>query len=214
MTENVQSKNRAEQSTGTSTGLERRQGDTSLFGADPFWSPQEFFSASPFSLMRRFTENMERAFQGWGTGQDRERLGMWSPAVDVSQRDNNLIVHADLPGLKNDDVKVEVENNVLVIQGERKQESRQNEGGYRRTERRYGSFYRAIPLPEGAQTDRARAEFRDGVLEVSVPVPASQNRARQIPIQSGGSPARRESSAAGSTSTEEPKVSRAGEKLG
>jgi len=120
--------------------------------------------------MRRFAEQMDRAFNGgWGSDFGRESAGMWMPAVDVSERDGKLIVHADLPGLKKEDVKVEVTDDTLIIQGERREEHQENDGGYHRSERTYGKFYRSIPLPQGAETDKAKAEFNNGVLELSVP---------------------------------------------
>ncbi len=206
--QSIQSKPRKEDANPQSRGLEHRQGSHDLFRNDPFWSTSELFGTSPFTLMRRFAENMEHAFSGnWEAGLGREQSGMWSPAIDVSQRGDRLVVRADLPGLAQNDVKVETLDNHLVIQGERRQEHEEQEGGYRRSERRYGSFYRSIPLPEGAQTEQARAEFKDGVLEVSVPVPASKQRGRTIPIEAGAAPERKESSSAG---TGQPKVSRAG----
>lgn len=204
--QNVPTKTRKEEA--SQPDLERRQGSFDIFRSDPFWSPSELFASSPFTLMRRFAENMEQAFSGnWESGFGRERLGMWSPAIEVSERGDRLVVRADLPGLAKDDVKVEALDNHLVIQGERRHEHEEQEGGYRRSERRYGSFYRSIPLPEGAQMEQARAEFKDGVLEVSVPVPAAQKRGRTIPIEAGVAPERKESGSAGTGHT---KVSKTG----
>ena len=206
--QNIQRKTRKEDANAQPRSLERRQGSLDLFRNDPFWSPSGLFAASPFALMRRFAENMEHAFSGnWESGFGREQVGMWSPAIEVSERGDRLVVRADLPGLAKDDLKVETLDNHLVIQGERRQEHEEQEGGYRRSERRYGSFYRSIPLPEGAQTEQAHAEFKDGVLEVSVPVPAAQQRGRAIPIEAGAARERKESSSAGIGQT---KVSKAG----
>jgi HSP20 family protein len=210
--QNVPTKTRKEEAGGHSRAVERRQGPLDLFRSDlfrndPFWSPSAF-TASPFALMRRFAENMEHAFPGnWDSGFGREQIGMWSPAIEVSERGDRLVVRAELPGLTKEDVKVETLDNQLLIQGERRQEHEEQEGGYRRSERRYGSFYRAVPLPEGAQTEQARAEFKDGVLEISVPIPMAQQRGRTIPIEGGGAPERKESSSAGTGQT---RVSKAG----
>jgi HSP20 family protein len=179
-------------------GLTRRGSWTpSLFSL----SPREFFSASPFELMRRFTEEMDRAFEGWGLSRD-SRFGgsqsaLWSPAVEVFERDNNLVVRADLPGLNKDDVKVEMTDDGLVIQGERKRESEEKGEGWYRSERSYGQFYRLIPLPEGANAEQAKAQFENGVLEVSVPVPESQRRRRSIPIETSGGQAQQTQTAGG-----------------
>jgi HSP20 family protein len=109
--------------------------------------------------------------------------------MDVSERDGKYVIHADLPGLKPEDIKVEATNDALVIEGERKAESDETKGGVRRTERRYGKFYRAIPLPEGIDADQVKASFNNGVLEVSMPMPAQQSNRRQIPIEAASSAA-------------------------
>jgi HSP20 family protein len=156
--------------------LQRRGPYSSLLSMNP----SELFSVSPFSLMRRFTEEMDRVFQG--AGGRREEAALWSPTVEVTERDGKLEVVADLPGLKESDVKVEVTDEGLVIQGERKREHEEKHEGYYRSERSYGQFYRLIPLPEGANADQAHAEFRNGELRIQIPVPEQQRRTRQIPI--------------------------------
>jgi HSP20 family protein len=167
--------------------LERRSSSfPSLFSL----SPRDFFSTSPFELMRRFTDEMDRAFENWGLSRGSWAGGgqtaLWSPAVEVFERDNNLVVRAELPGLNKDDVKVEMTDAGLVIQGERKREHEEKGEGFYRSERSYGQFYRLIPLPEGADAEQAKAQFENGVLEVAVPVPESQRRRRSIPIGEGG----------------------------
>jgi HSP20 family protein len=97
------------------------------------------------------------------------------------------VVSAELPGLNEDDINVQVVNDTLVIQGERRDEREENEEGVRRTEIRYGQFYRAIPLPDGAQTDQARAEFQNGVLRITIPAPQGKDNTRQIPVQASSS---------------------------
>lgn len=146
-------------------------------------TPLEFFTSNPFSLMRRMTEEMDRLIQG--SAQEREGGGLaaWSPAIEVSERDGKYNVRAELPGLSPQEVKIEVANDELVIQGERKYEHEENEGGWRRTERQYGAFYRTIPLPEGADVEHANARFQNGLLEVSIPVPQQKQNRRTIPIE-------------------------------
>jgi HSP20 family protein len=205
--ENTQA-NRKEESPSQLRGLERRQSSArGVLRRDPFWTPSEFFTASPFTLMRRFAEQMDRAFSpDWGSDFAWDSPGMFAPAIDVSEREGKLIVHADLPGLQKEDLKVEATEDSLIIQGERRQEYEEQDRGYRRSERKYGTFYRSIPLPEGAQTEQARAEFKDGVLEVSVPIPASQKRGREVPIE--GSPSERKQ--VGSESTGQIRESKTG----
>jgi HSP20 family protein len=154
-------------------GLSRQQENTT-------WRDPLYFS--PFQMMRRLTEEMDRAFGSsfglgrWGGDQS------WSPAVEVRERNGNVEICAELPGMTKDDVKVECTDQGVIIEGEKRREEESDEGGYRRTERSYGHFYRMIPLPEGAQTDKAKAEFKNGVLHVTVPAPENTGRSRQIPI--------------------------------
>ena len=145
--------------------------------------------SSPFSMMRRFADEMDRAFGSLGRPADWPRgfgsRGAWSPQVEMFERDGNLIVHADLPGLKKEDVNLEVRKNSLVIEGERKETREEEEKGYYHSERTYGHFYRRIPLPEEVDTNQVTATFRDGVLEVKMPAPErSQAQGnRRIDIQ-------------------------------
>ena len=167
--------------------LARRDDRSSLGSAwtDPF----DILAINPFSLLRRMQDEVSRAFMQTGsTGLTRGDTDIaWVPAIEVAEKDGNLVVSAELPGLTDQDVTVEINDDVLVIRGEREVEREEDTGQIRRTERRYGAFYRAIPLPDGAQTDKASAEFRDGVLRITVPVAQTQSNTRQIPVQASGS---------------------------
>ncbi|HEU4634681.1 MAG TPA: Hsp20/alpha crystallin family protein [Edaphobacter sp.] len=166
-------------------GLRPRRAEYSPFAMNPF----DLLSANPFSIFRRMSEEMDRMFheQMW-EGAAGAQSG-WSPAIEVSQRDGKFNIQAELPGLEPNDVKVEIENDSVVIQGERKSESEQKAEGMHRTERQYGYFYRSIPLPEGSKADQAQAKFRNGVLEVTVPMSEQASNKRSIPIQAeAGSP--------------------------
>src|SRR5438309_6374844 len=149
--------------------------------------PLGIFDDDSFSLIRRMQREMNRVFSQAGldfSGQGQDVLSTaWVPTTEIAYRDGKLEVSADLPGLTEKDVKVEINNDFLIIQGERKFEHEEGDGGVRRTERRYGQFYRAIALPEGADAEHARAEFQNGVLHVTIPVPQAQSNLRQIPIQ-------------------------------
>jgi HSP20 family molecular chaperone IbpA len=132
-----------------------KQGGKALGGWenwDPFvfsLTPADLFSSSPFVLMRRFSEEMDRSF-GHVFSHGSSNSAAWMPAIEIYERDGQLQVRAELPGLKPEDVKVEVTDGTLVIHGERKYEHDENKKGVYRSERRYGKFYREIPLPEGA----------------------------------------------------------------
>jgi HSP20 family protein len=140
--------------------------------------------------MARMLEDMDRVFDDFGFGRSGPmrrpmldpsggRQGaartMWSPRIEVTERDGKLVVCADLPGLRKEDVKVDVSGDALVIQGERREQ--QERPGY--SERSYGSFYRSIPLPEGINPEQAEARFEDGVLEVSLPMPEREQQQRK-----------------------------------
>ncbi|MBZ5604005.1 MAG: Hsp20/alpha crystallin family protein [Acidobacteriia bacterium] len=148
--------------------------------------PQSSAFLSPFSLLRDMTDWMDQVFEGSDMPITRgERV--WAPAIEVRERDNNIVVCADLPGIDPKDVKVEVENNTLVIEGERKREQTEEREGFRRSERFYGNFFRAIPLPENVKADQAKADVRNGVLEVTIPVDQAHAHRKQIPIGNGPS---------------------------
>jgi HSP20 family protein len=159
--------------------------------------------SSPFELMRRFSEDVDRMFSSFGFGNlgPFERTGReltfpstmtgmttWAPSVDVLTRGDDLLVRADLPGIKPEDVHVEIEGNNLIIRGETSTEQKKEDQGYFYSERRYGSFYRTIPLPEGVKADNAQARFNNGVLEITLPGVAKtlQSQRRSIPVQGAG----------------------------
>lgn len=100
------------------------------------------------------------------------RLQAWMPTLDVFEKDNELIVRADLPGMKKDEVQVMIEEGDLVLKGERKASTEVKEENYYRCEREYGEFYRRLALPFEAEPAKIAAKFTDGVLEVKIPVPA------------------------------------------
>lgn len=182
----------AEQSTQqtTSQGGQRGQQLARRGGAGlvpSLFEPFDVF-ANPFSMIRRVQDEINRVFSLAGAapsrGEDITSV-IWTPPIEIAVRDNTLEVSAELPGLSEKDVRVEIDNDTLVIQGERKVEEQREEGGVRRSERRYGRFYRAIALPDGVDPQQARAEFRDGILRVTVPIPQAQTNVRQVPIQTG-----------------------------
>ena len=147
----------------------------------------------PFALLRKMTAELDRVFDEpfWASFRfpkfrtiEGGEATAWVPRVDVFERDNRLVTRVDLPGLKKEDVTVEVTDGHLVLSGERKQEREEKKENVYRTEREYGRFFRAVPLPEGAKLEDVRATFADGVLEVSVPLPVrAQPAVRKVEIQ-------------------------------
>jgi len=137
-------------------------------------------------LMRKFSHEMDRLFEEFGFKPrffDRAMTEFdWSPDLEVLDQDGRFVVKADLPGLKKEDVKVNVEEGMLVIEGERKEDVETKKEGLYRTERTYGSFYRSLPLPEGAKLDKITANFKDGVLEIVMPVEKAEKTAKAIPV--------------------------------
>lgn len=159
----------------------------------------------PFMMMRRMVEDMDRLFANFGVGRtgfgllptlrtDRDRdlwsdtgaasFAEWTPQVEAFRRGDKLVVRADLPGLKKDDVNVEIDDGLLTISGERHEERENEQGDYYRSERTYGQFYRAIPLPEGVNENQCDASFKDGVLEITFPAPKQEDRkAKRIQVK-------------------------------
>lgn len=145
----------------------------------------------PFPPVRRMFEDMERMFDELSRGFPTSAFGRfgessqvdWTPEVEFMEKDGVLKVRVDLPGLTKDDVKVEIKERELTIEGERKVETEEKGEGFYRSERTYGTFSRTLPLPEGVDADKAHATFVDGVLEVTVPVPVREvTKARQLEI--------------------------------
>jgi HSP20 family protein len=95
----------------------------------------------------------------------------WTPAVDVAREDGKLVVHADVPGIKPEEIKIEIREGYLTLSGEHEETKEETEKQYVRRERRYGSFSRSIPLPKGVEAKKIKARTHDGVLEVTIPLP-------------------------------------------
>jgi HSP20 family protein len=144
----------------------------------PGFPVDRFFGLSPFAVMREFTNEMDRVFRG-----NAPALKAWTPTVDIQKVNGDLLVTAELPGLKKEDVKIEMTDKALIIEGERKRETKEDHEGYHRYERTYGNFYRAIPLPEGARAEAVKAELTDGVLKIAIPIAEAKKNVHQIKIE-------------------------------
>jgi HSP20 family protein len=104
----------------------------------------------------------------------RERV--WTPAIDVVRDDGNLVIHADLPGIKPEEVKIEVEDDILTVSGEHEERKEEKDKHYVRRERRYGSFSRSMALPPGVDAEKIEATTHDGVVEVTIPLPTEAKK--------------------------------------
>ena len=141
---------------------------------------------SPFGLLRQMTSELDRMLDDpWTIRWPALQIGqeaMWSPKVDVFEKDNRLITKVDLPGVKKEDMSVEVADGQLQLSGVRKSETEEKNDNVYRSECEYGQFFRSVPLPPGVTADDIKATFANGVLEVSMPLPAKAN-GRKVPIQ-------------------------------
>ena len=108
----------------------------------------------------------------------------WTPAMDLAETEDHLVLRADLPGLEEDDVSIEIKDDVLTVSGERKAEQEERKDGYHRVERAYGRFARSLALPQGVDPDQVKAEFDNGVLAVRIPKPTERTPHR---VQIGAS---------------------------
>jgi len=172
--------------------------DTDIARSDERTLAQPRASRSPYWAFDRFADDVDRFFDdfGFGRGWMTPRLFRdrsmetrqsadwgWTPEVEVFHRGSELIIRADLPGLKKEDVKVDVTEDRVTIEGERRREHKEEREGFYRSERSYGTFYREVPLPPGTMSDQAKATFNNGVLEVTMPAPPeSARRGRRLEI--------------------------------
>ncbi|MCD6352851.1 MAG: Hsp20/alpha crystallin family protein [Proteobacteria bacterium] len=117
-----------------------------------------------------------------GFGAQKENLQeSWYPSVDIHEDKNNLIIKAELPGIKKEDVSIEIKDNVLTIKGERKRDEEIKRENYHRIERVYGSFSRSFTLPDAVKEDKVKAGYKDGILEITLPK-AEKAQTKAIPI--------------------------------
>jgi HSP20 family protein len=145
---------------------------------------------SPFRGFYDAQSEADRLFNemlgGLGRGRARQadrQLAQWAPAVDVLTKDDNLVIRAELPGLKQEDVDITLQNGVLTISGEHRVDEEEERGSYHVRERRYGSFRRSMTLPEGTDESKVHARFEDGVLEVTVEGAAIEQAPKRIEIE-------------------------------
>jgi len=121
----------------------------------------------PFAELGELRRQFDRMFGDMADGRERG----WTPAVDVVREKDSLLIRADVPGIKPDEVKIEVEDDILTVSGRHEDTKEEKDKDYLRRERRYGSFSRAMALPAGVDPKKIKATTRDGVVEVTIPLP-------------------------------------------
>jgi HSP20 family protein len=144
------------------------------------WEPLREFSTLQNEMNRLFNTVFDTPAANGGS-----TLRRWMPAMDLVETEDHFVLRADLPGVSEEDVNIEVEDRVLTISGERKAEHELSKEGYHRVERAFGTFSRALTLPEGIDPDAVAATFDRGVLEVRIPKP-EQRKPRKVSIGVGG----------------------------
>jgi HSP20 family protein len=126
----------------------------------------------PFSDFAELRHRLDQAFRDLSEGAQRG----WTPSVDLVRQEGALVLRADIPGIKPDEVKIEVEDDVLTVSGEHREEKEEKKEQYMRRERRYGSFSRSMVLPKGVKADDIEASTEHGVLEVKIPLPKAEEK--------------------------------------
>jgi HSP20 family protein len=141
----------------------------------------------PFRDLTTLQERMNRLFSEsyrtqQGSEDDWALGGTWAPAVDIYEQDNNIVIKAELPGVDPKDVDIRLDNNVLTLKGERKLDNEVKKENYHRVERAYGVFTRSFTLPNTVDANNIKAEFKDGVLRLTLPK-REEAKPKQIQIQ-------------------------------
>ncbi|GAK50925.1 heat shock protein Hsp20 [Candidatus Moduliflexus flocculans] len=138
-----------------------------------------------FGDLTHIQQEMNRFFDEF-FGENRRGLadGVWLPAVDVSESHDEFVVRAELPGMSHEDIEINVQENVLTLKGEKKQEKKEEQENFHRLERSYGAFTRSFTLPANVKADDIKANFKNGVLEVAIPK-AEEAKPKKIAISAG-----------------------------
>ena len=139
---------------------------------------------SPWLELEDMSTRLNRLFGEPGTGEASRRV-VWSPSVNVEETKEELLLTAELPGMNIDDIEIEVENNILSLRGEKREEQEKEDRKYHVWERCYGSFERSFTLPRTVKADQISAQFKDGILHVQMPK-APEAKSRKISIKAEG----------------------------
>ena len=143
------------------------------------WDPARELDSLQSDMNRLFDRFFDTGRPGNGSATRR-----WIPAMDLVETEDSLVLRADLPGMTQEDVEIEVKDRTLTISGERRSESEEKKEGFHRVERAFGRFSRALALPDGVDAERIAASFDNGVLEVKIPKP-EESKPHRIEIGAG-----------------------------
>lgn len=158
------------------------------------WDPGRELDTLQGEMNRLFDGFFGRANAAPGAGATRR----WVPAMDLVETDDSLVLRADLPGVKRDEIEIEVKDGVLTVSGQRRAEHEDKREGYHRVERSFGRFSRSLGLPKGVSADSVGATFEDGVLEVTMPKPVEVQPTRvEVRAAEGGTETEPEAVGAG-----------------
>jgi len=164
-------------------GLPARRGEQGLFRP----LQEDWWGASPFTALRRMQEEMDRWFGRsglMGGGEGGQFSGRWAPQIDMWEENDQVMIRADVPGVEPEDLELYCTDDALIVRGESRTSDEREERGYHHRERRYGRFERMLPLPAQVDREKIQASFKNGVLEVRMPITeSSRQRMQRIPIQ-------------------------------
>jgi HSP20 family protein len=132
----------------------------------------------PFAELGELRSRFDRMFEDFFDGHERQ----WTPAIDVERKNGNLVFRADVPGIKPEEVKIEVENDILTVSGEHEERKEEKDKHFLRRERRYGSFSRSMALPASVDAKKIKATTHDGVVEVTIPL-LSESKQTKVEIK-------------------------------
>jgi HSP20 family protein len=141
----------------------------------------------PFQQMNRLQDRMNRLFNEaiFRPQEENDFYGVWSPLVDIYETENDLVLKAEMPGIKPENVDIRIENNTLTLKGERKFEGEVKKENYHRMERSYGTFIRSFTLPRTVEQEKVSAEYKEGVLIIALPK-KEETKPKQISIKLSG----------------------------
>jgi HSP20 family protein len=162
------------------------------------WEPARELSSLQTEMNRLFNTFFDTPAGGNG-GNGGQAVRRWAPPMDLVETDDHFVLRADLPGLSEEDIQIEVEDDVLTVSGERKADHEEHQEGFYRVERAFGLFRRSLTLPEGVDAEAVQARFDKGVLEVRIPKP-EERKPRRVSIRVGDEPGAIEGAETASTS--------------